>query len=597
MIKIGYKEQEEVVLRKYVEVDLKKEKILIPLKKVLKKAKVLVKKDFTEKFDYESEMINYKKFYFFKKNDNLYITKNLNLIFKKKSKLFSHISRKSVIFYGIYSNIEKRIKNCDNVYLNDKIVGKVKRPVNFWKFKHIAIIKISLNDIINSGVLHSVVGVGDDKGNYLQLSLPKKYGGINYYKRKVYKKNNYILIRSTVNSSKIRVVNIQMQPEYTKINLFKNWLANQIFKIIGKKDIVLLFEKETNKANESGFYIFEKIMKLYLNNKIKTKPFFIINKSSQDYKRIKEKYNKNIIEKYTFKHYLYIYICKCFISSELSNHVINPRLYIKRLNKVIAKKPLIFLQHGIMFAKPVDNPAAIGFKKKNSLINFYKCVISSDLEATQFYKLGYKDEDLIKCGLTKFDISKQNKNADKIMLMLTYRYWEEGMVLNPKLIKETTYYKAYSKIIKEFEKNNLLDKLVVSCHPKFVEILKIVFNGKVNIEADINKGLEESKIFISDYSSASYDAHYRGAYIIYYWEEKDYLIENYQAIPPINEKNCDGVPVYNVEELIFEVKKAIKKNYVMDKKYQNRYKKINEFSDGKNGDRLIKELLRLGVLK
>lgn len=30
----------------------------------------------------------------------------------------------------------------------------------------------------------------------------------------------------------------------------------------------------------------------------------------------------------------------------------------------LMKVPFIFLQHGIMFAKPVDNPMALGFHKK-----------------------------------------------------------------------------------------------------------------------------------------------------------------------------------------------------------------------------------------
>ena len=153
------------------------------------------------------------------------------------------------------------------------------------------------------------------------------------------------------------------------------------------------------------------------------------------------------------------------------------------------------------------------------------------------------------------------------------------------------------KLIETFEKNNLLDKLLISCHPKFSDcLLKAAPKYKDIIETNVGKGLAKSKIFITDYSSASYDAHYRGAYIIYWWAERDYLIDNYRAIPPINEKNCDGVPVFSYKELIDEVKLAIKKNYKMDKKYEDRYKKINEFHDGKNYKRLIKELQKLDII-
>ena len=530
-------------------------------------------------------------FFFIKNKINNKI--NFNKLFKFYSLFYSYISKKNFILYGLYSDIKNKYHNCDYIYLNNTIIGQIIRPFKIWKLKHLAIIKIPIKDILLSGVIHNEISIGDNKGNSKCISLKKKHKGINYYSRKKVD-DHFLLIRSTINSGAIRLVNLPMQEEYEKINLFKNEIAYLLSKLIKKKNIILMFEKESNKANESGFYVFERLMKL---KKLKTKVFFIINKNSADFKKVINRYPSNTIVKYSFRHYLYIYLSKYFMSSELSNHVINPRLYIRNLNKEIAKKPLIFLQHGIMFAKPVDNPAANGFKKNNTTVNFYKCIISSDLEATQFYKLGYSNNDLIKCGLPKFDVSKLKEDANKIMLMLTYRYWEEGMVLNPELIKKTTYYQTYMKIIKAFEKNNLLENLIVSCHPKFVEVLQKVFSDKVNIEPDINKGLEESRIFISDFSSASYDAHYRGAYIIYYWEEKDYLIENYKAVPPIDETNCDGVPVYNVDELIAEVKKAIKNKYKMDKKYEDNYKKINEFHDDKNYIRLINELKRLGVLR
>ena len=121
----------------------------------------------------------------------------------------------------------------------------------------------------------------------------------------------------------------------------------------------------------------------------------------------------------------------------------------------------------------MDNPAAANFRKDNETVNFYKNIISSDLEATQFYKCGFEDEDLIKCGLPKFDLAKMDDDADKIMVMLTYRYWEESFVMDEDAIKETTYFKAYMRILEAFDKNGLLDRLIISCHPKFPDFLSI----------------------------------------------------------------------------------------------------------------------------
>ena len=597
-IEVDFQKVESVVTNDVVHIKYNDQDYTINESKIRRKRSVRI-----DNFDFSNEELSYtpimngeKKYYIYNTKKSLRITSKLNRIFGRESKLHTFLTKKHFWFYGTYTDISNTISDCDNVYLNDKIIGKVFRPFHSKKFKDFAVIKVNVEDVLNSGEIHSTIGVGDADGNYINLNLKKKYGGINYYRRKRVGKH-YLLIRSVTTSGNVRLVNILMQPEYTKWNMFKNFVAHQLSKIIGKKDIVLMFEKETAKANESGYYVFERLMEENEKNKLNSKVFFVIDKYCNDYKKVVEKYPKYTIAKYSFKHYLYIYISKYFLSSELSNHVINPRLYIKSINKEIAKKPLIFLQHGIMFSKPIDNPAAAGFSKKNPNTNYYKCIISSELEATQFYKKDFERSDLIKCGLPKFDISKQDPNADKILVMLTYRYWEEALIMNPETIKETTYYEVYIRIINAFEKNGMLDKLLISCHPKFADcIIQAAPKYADIVEKDVNRGIENAKIFITDYSSASYDAHYRGSYIIYYWEEKDYLIKNYCAIPPINEENCDGVPVYSTDEMIAEIKKAIANNYVMDPIYEKRYKLINEFSDNRNGERLIKELKELKII-
>lgn len=521
------------------------------------------------------------------------MARSLSAIWNRRSRLFCHVGKKDVIFFGFYSNIERKYANVDNVYLEGRLCTKVLRPLNFGLFKHLCFFKIPNTEIINSGVVHSSVAIGDSDGNCVQVYMKKKHEGINYYSRKQYG-TQLILVRSVEKGSNIRIVNIPMSPEYKVINIVKSNIACFLSKVIGKRNVVLMFEKNTSKANESGYYIFEKIMAKLGENK---KVFFVIDRHCDDFQKVYSQYPNNTIIKYSFKHFLYIYLSKYFISSELPNHVINARLYIRNLNIEIAKKPFVFLQHGIMFAKPVDNPAASGFRKDSKAQNCYKAVISSELEATQFYKLGYEDCDLIKCGLPKFDVSKMNESADKILVMLTYRFWEEASVMNPDTIRSTTYFHTYMEIIEALEKEGLLDRLVISCHPKFSEyIIQAAPKYGAIVEKDINKALENSRIFITDFSSAAYDAHYRGAYIIYYWADKDYLIENYKAIPPINEENCDGVPVYDVAALVNEVKSAIENNYKMDSLYEQRYAMINEFHDNCNGDRLVAALVKEGIL-
>lgn len=598
-INLKYKEEEVVVTNKYIDIEINGEIVkTLSLNRLIKKENIKVSDEQyeeTNKINSLTEIDGKKIYTYFGKTGKLYVTTNPNKFYKIKQRLMCKMTKRFIYFGGWITNINHKVDGFDNVLLNEEKVAKIKRISKIKKIRNLGFFRIPISAIEKTDEIHNALRIGENMDYSVPVRMKRKYKGMNYYAKKNIN-GNYIIVRSIINGNKVKITKIPMQPEYKKVNLLKNYIASKLYKVV-RKNKILMFEKETARAEESGYYMFEKIMKEKEKDSIKNTPYFIIDKNASVYNEIKQKYGKNIIEKYSFKHYLYIYASKYFISSELSNHVINPRLYIKNLNKVISQKPLIFLQHGIMFAKPVDNPAAMGFHKGKTGLNVYKNVISSDLEATQFYKMGYNDDDLIKCGLTKFDISYKNKDADKIMYMPTYRYWEEASIMNQDEIKNTTYYKSYMDAIKKFEDAGLLDKLMISCHPKFKNCLMEVSPKYQNIiQDDVSKGLKEAAIFITDYSSASYDAHYRGAYIIYNWSEKDYLIENYQAIPPIDETNCDGVPVYNLDDLIKEVKRAIKNNYKMDKLYEDRYKKINEFSDGKNGDRLIDELKKLEIL-
>lgn len=581
-----------------VKVVYKKINKIISIPELLEKKEIVLdsKKYSDVGIIFDSLDLNYKILYLgVDMSGRLILTNLVKRIFPMKMYLLSNITKNNIYFYGVMSNKNKKDYPFDNIFFNNDKVGVVERPFKKIGLRNIVFFKVPTSVVIDSPMFNNSLKVGYSSRISVPLrkiKLIKK--GPQYYSHKNIK-NKYILIRTTVNSSNIRITQVPMQPEYKKINLLKNNIARIISKVIRKKDIVLMFEKESKRAEESGYYIFEKIQK---KNFKKTKTYFVIDRSASAYKKIKEQYGKFIVEKFSFRYYMYIYLSKYFISSELSNHIVSARFYIKSLNDEICAKPLIFLQHGIMFAKPVNNPAALGFHKGRSQINIWKNVISSDLEATQFYRMGYDDNDLIKCGLTKFDTSYMNDDADKILFMQTYRYWEEAALNDEDKIKETTYYKSNMEVIYAFEKAGMLDKFRISCHPKVAEcMLKSAPEYKEIIQPDLTAGLSESKVFITDYSSASYDAHYRGAYIIYYWADKDYLIKQYQAIPALNETNCDGVPVYSPDELVKEVKNAIKKNYIMDKKYEDRYRKINEFHDGKNGERLIKELIKLGILK
>ncbi|MFC6401186.1 CDP-glycerol glycerophosphotransferase family protein [Mammaliicoccus sciuri] len=505
----------------------------------------------------------------------------------------SKITKKGIEYTGTIYYRHKINENIDNVVTNDgilmaKIDWKSRKDFEFIipknKLAKLKEVHNSLYFACGSVSIHAI-----NIYNHLEISDNVKIEGV-----KVYKNNAYV---SRINLSNNLVITATPNiPIYNKGNKFKISLAKKISDIIQlykKVNVNLYFEKNASNASESGYAVFEGVKKYEDTNSINK---FIIDSKFEGYNNLKDKHKNDIVKRYSFKHYLYLFLADNFISSELSNHIIAIRVYDNVLSHKISKTPLYFLQHGIMFAKPVDNPMALGFHKENQKNNLKKSVISSDLEAQEFYKMGYDQNDLIKTGLPKLDQASLNEDADKIAFMPTWRYWEEAYIINNE-IEKTSYYQSLMEVINTFEKAGLLDKLLIVPHNKFADYIKQ--NSKKYkhiINTNPSEALKEARIFITDYSSIIYDAIYRGAYPIFYWKEKDELIKNYKAIPPVNEENTPGEIAYNEKELIEYVNKAIDKNYEINEDIKEKYIKINEFNDNKNTKRVIEELIAEKVL-
>ena len=107
-------------------------------------------------------------------------------------------------------------------------------------------------------------------------------------------------------------------------------------------------------------------------------------------------------------------------------------------------KNYVFLQHGVMYMVSLDSESRGMFKRKN-LKGKYRVVVSSQAEADHFTDLGnHEPSDLYICGLPKFDRNTLNEDADKIVIMPTWRPWEINLARDD--FESTGYYKMIMKI-------------------------------------------------------------------------------------------------------------------------------------------------------
>ena len=352
---------------------------------------------------------------------------------------------------------------------------------------------------------------------------------------------------------------------------------------------ILLFEKHAARYEESASVLYEKLIDLGYKN-----IYFILDKNCSYLHEIDPKYRKHIVYKYSLKHYLYLFCCNTFISSESIAHACEVRTSNILINKKIKDPKLnyVFLQHGVMYMVSLSSTSRRFFHKKKTE-GLKRVVVSSHLEEQHFTDYAkYDSEDIYVCGIPKFDRNEWDKDANKIIIMPTWRPWEYNQArLN---FTETMYYKMILKILDSIP-DEYRDNIIVLPHPLIAEAMNEI-DGEIlkymNFDDKYDDLLKYAKVLITDYSSIAYDAFYRGSNIIFYWEEKNYCMECYgeNTYLMLNEENSFGDICYNQQEL----RSVFEKNYLQDQdeKYISSYRKIVEFNDGKNTDRLIEFLNR-----
>lgn len=451
-------------------------------------------------------------------------------------------------------------------------------------------VEIPTSDIMEFEIQNKLKFVYQDENGYgfekgcLYSALARRKGKNKQGPIKIFEKNNTsAYFRQSKNNVLYLTVRKKNLTDKT-IEQIKLDFAYYLSKIMPKKKIVLLYEKESSRYEESASVLYEKL----IDDGYKD-AYFILDKNYSHFHEIANKYRTNILYKGSFKHYLYFFMSKTFLGSEALVHAIDLRISNKHaLNKINDKSlNYVFLQHGVMYMVSLDSESRSFFKPMKTE-GKYRVVTSSVEEARHFIELGgYDPETIYVCGLPKFDRNTLNEDADKIVVMPTWRPWEYNEARYD--FTQTKYYQMLVRIVDAIPEK-FKDKLIVLPHPLFFDAIKdteFELKQYLNVTDKYDDILKDTRILITDYSSIAYDAFYRGCNVIFYWEEKDECMANYGPTTKLmlNEENVYGDICMNP----YQLSKAIDINYFhgQDEVYQKRYSKLVDFHDGKNTERLI----------
>jgi CDP-glycerol glycerophosphotransferase (TagB/SpsB family) len=385
----------------------------------------------------------------------------------------------------------------------------------------------------------------------------------------------------------VRESNVTDKPSQ-RLKIFFAFLLSFIWKL---RKIHLLYEKLGDKYEESASVLYEKLIDLGYNNS-----YFLLSKKAREHFDIDEKYKKNLIEEHTFKHYLYFFSAKTFLGTESLPSAFEIRT-VSKLAMVYMRYSkyynFVFLQHGVMYAVALESETREGFRYGNWFQKSTKIVVSSEAEAQHFITQGnYPRESLYLTGLPKFDRSTLNEDADQITIMPTWRNWEYVEMNNDPT--KTTYYKMLLDIYNNVP-NELKPKTSILLHPSFRGKLKgTPLESMIKEEYNYNRILQKTKLLITDFSSISFDAFFRGSNVIFWWKDKDMTMLKYQGKLMLTEENIFG-DIFKAGDSLAEL---IQNNYSnkQPEQYKEKFSKLIDFSDRENTNRLVEKLKIDGYL-
>lgn len=507
------------------------------------------------------------------------------------------------ISFNIDSNNYKKIKLKTYEKAKSKIRMLLENNTYNFRFKILDLLKsneeinnyVSINIKINGVDVQYKLGIRDKR--IKRKKLAKKY--YNLPMKSKYVQDYAIHIRRTIAGNLIVVKRVMEPIEKTlKFRLLENKLFSafmyKIGKVLSKKrkrKINIFYEKFAAKSEEGVYDLYEKC-----KQSKKTKNYFVIDKNSEDYNRIKN--DKNVIKKYSFKYYWIIYNASWFIASEAPSHLNVLRSNNKYFRRATYDKKFVFLQHGIIYMKNLGSNSS--FKKGKEGESQYMIVSSEKERDIVVDMLHYNEDQLLKTGLgmySKIKYNHINNNSDDVItIMLTWKPYEEQLYN----FEESTYYQFIVELYNMIKKYVDKGKVQIVAHPKVFDLLNNT-DMKDNIwQGKISDIIEKTKLLITDYSSICYNAFYQGAGVIFFQPDLDrYELENGKLIP--NEDEYIGIRTFSIEELEQNIQKIVQNkkinlSLVRNNKFEENYKTINEFCDGKNINRIHEELEKLNIV-
>lgn len=379
--------------------------------------------------------------------------------------------------------------------------------------------------------------------------------------------------------------------------IFREFLALFLYRIARpywkKKHICLVCEKFSSMAQDNGYYFFKHCMDNQEEQFLGKNIYYIITKDSPDRERVLP-YKNRLLDFMSLRHLCYILAADLIVSSDSRYHTYPLQSRHSIFNRYIKKIPFVFLQHGVIALKKVDNFYGKGQKGACDLF-----VVSTDTEKqTIVDNFGYEPKEVINTGLPRWDVlHDKSQDRREIMIMPTWRNWLDSVP--DKDFEASDYFTHYMALLNSRKLADLLEKYDLEVnfylHAKFQEYSDQFQTKSERIhlvsfgETAVNEMLMCCRMLITDYSSVCWDILYQDKPTIFYQFDLDKYEEAHGSYLDMRTE-LFGDRAENQEQLLALLEEQIKNNFKMKPEHEQLRRFYFNFKDQQHSRHICEEI-------
>ncbi|EIT86062.1 hypothetical protein A374_07071 [Fictibacillus macauensis ZFHKF-1] len=353
----------------------------------------------------------------------------------------------------------------------------------------------------------------------------------------------------------------------------------------------LVHEKYSETAQDNSFYFFKYMYEKHPKQKV----YYVIKKGSADERHLTP-YKRRVVYFMSIKHLFLLLGSKLIVSSETKGHGYAWRVSQGPIRNTLNKKRFVFLQHGVLGLKKVENTFKVGTANGANLF-----VVSSDFEKDIVVNyFGYEEENVIVTGLSRWDVledqSQQTKQKE-IFLMPTWRNWLEEV--DDEQFVQSSYFHEYNKLISSPKLTSLLEqydvKLNFYVHPKFMPYVQSFTstNERISViqfgEVNVNELLMRSSLLITDYSSVAWETYYQKKPVLFFHFDVDQYEENQGAYMNLKDE-LFGEVAYESDDLVSRLEQYIVQDFAENPIFAQKREHYFNYVDHHNSARIYQEI-------